>query len=125
MGSKATSYQKQFPELYTEHLFLSRGTSLFLPPRSIELSAPSLEPQVYLLLSFHASASWEICQQTLTHLDSSWQADFSLSVCLSLHCTFSLIPSQLVLRTPFPIKPQSTHRNYSISPLEGDPCSPP
>ena len=31
---------------------------------------------------------------------------------------------QLIPPTPVPIKPQSTHRNYSISPLEGDLCFP-
>jgi hypothetical protein len=53
--SKATSLQKQFPEIYTEYLFLSKGTSL--------------EPQEYPLLSSYASSGWEICQQTQTLLD--------------------------------------------------------
>jgi hypothetical protein len=39
--------------------------SLFFPPRLTESSVPCLEFQVYPLLLFHASASQEICQQTL------------------------------------------------------------
>lgn len=51
-------------------------TSLCLPPRSTESSAPSLEPQVHLLLLFRASADREACRRTLICLDSARQEDF-------------------------------------------------
>ena len=60
---------------YTQDICSLPKTCLFLPPRSIDSSAPHLEPQVHLLISFQASAGQEICQQTLACLDFAWQAD--------------------------------------------------
>lgn len=59
-------------------------TSLCLPPRSTESSAPSLEPQVHLLILFRALADREACRQNLICLDSARQEDF-----LSLSFTHS------------------------------------
>ena len=52
--------------------FLQTLLSVF-SPRLTEHSAPCLELQVYPLLSSHASAGQEICQQTLRCLDFGWQ----------------------------------------------------
>lgn len=43
-----------------------------------------LEPQFYIFLKFHASAGWEICQQTLTHQPGRQVSSFCLSAFLPL-----------------------------------------
>lgn len=57
-----TKPQVDRSSFYTHKIFaLTQKTSLFLPPRSIKSPAPRLEPQIQLLLWFHASAGQEIC----------------------------------------------------------------
>jgi hypothetical protein len=65
--------------IYTHKTFsLTQKSTLFLPPRSAKSSAPSVEPQVYLLLSLHALAGQEIHPQTLACLDPA-SIDFIFS----------------------------------------------
>lgn len=67
-GKQSHRLTETIAEKYTGDIYSHPKASLFLPPRSIESSAPCLEPQVHLLLLFHASAGQEICQQALSCL---------------------------------------------------------
>ena len=95
---------------------------------------PTLKPWL-------ASKDVQFRLHILHYLESSLRSPYSIlevAIVLGFYTNPQITPFQLFLpalyfnpelpqlipTTPVPIKPQSTHRNYSISPLEGDLCFP-